>query len=60
MNAKLRCIRTNNQVLNNIYSGIFFETLKRMLVKFITRNDNIYIYIVHNLINLLSSSLLLL
>lgn len=60
MNAKLRCIRTNNQVLNNICSGIFFETLKRMLVKFITRNDNIYIYIVHNLINLLSSSLLLL
>lgn len=58
MNAKLRCIRTNNQVLNNIYSGIFFETLKRMLVKFITRNDNMRI--VHNLINLLSSSLLLL
>lgn len=58
MNAKLRCIRTNNQVLNNIYSGIFFETLKRMLVKFITRNDNMRI--VHNLINLLSLLLLLL
>lgn len=58
MNAKLRCIRTNNQVLNNICSGIFFETLKRMLVKFITRNDNMRI--VHNLINLLSLLLLLL